>query len=68
MIFVLFLGHCVEFNVRGGVIQDQKSAFCTKTFPKCDRFYYSTDAYKCKVWKVFDRVMSFHLTLAEKLT
>lgn len=42
----IILGHCVEFNVRGGVIQDQKSALCNKTFPKCDRFYNSTDAYK----------------------
>lgn len=51
--FLLFLGHCVEFNVRGGVIQDQKSAPCNRKFPKCDRYYYSTNAYKCKVEKVF---------------
>lgn len=49
MIFVLFLGHCVEFNFRGGVIQDQISAPCNKKFPKCDIIYNSTDAYKCKV-------------------
>lgn len=42
----LIFGHCVEFNVRGGVIQDQKSALCNRNFPKCDRYYYSTNAYK----------------------
>lgn len=43
----IIFGHCVEFNVHGGVIQDQKSAPCSnKTFPKCDDFYYSSDAYK----------------------
>lgn len=42
----IIFGHCVEFNVRGGVIQDQKSALCNRTFPKCDRYYYSTNAYK----------------------
>ncbi|XP_052710322.1 uncharacterized protein LOC128184774 [Crassostrea angulata] len=42
----IIFGHCVEFNYRGGVIQDQKSALCNRMFPKCDRYYYSTDAYK----------------------
>lgn len=42
----IIFGHCVEFNVRGGVIQDQKSAPCNRKFPKCDRYYYSTNAYK----------------------
>lgn len=42
----IIFGHCVEFNARGGVIQDQKSAPCNEKFPKCDIFYYSTDAYK----------------------
>lgn len=42
----IIFGHCVEFNVRGGVIQDQKSAPCNKKFPKCDIIYNSTEAYK----------------------
>lgn len=43
----LILGHCTEFNVIGGVIQDHQTAPCyNRSFPKCDRFYYSTEAYK----------------------
>lgn len=42
----IIFGHCVEFNVGGGVIQDQRSALCNDTFPKCDRMYNSTDAYR----------------------
>lgn len=43
----LILGHCTEFNVIGGVIQDHLTAPCyNRSFPKCDRFYYSTEAYK----------------------
>lgn len=42
----IIFGHCVEFNFRGGVIQDQISAPCNKKFPKCDIIYNSTDAYK----------------------
>lgn len=45
--FLAALGHCVEFNVGGGVIQDQRSAKCDDTFPKCDNIYNSVDAYKC---------------------
>lgn len=44
----LFIGHCAEFNVGGGVIQDKFSAPCNTTFPKCHSFYNSSDAYKCK--------------------
>lgn len=43
------LGHCVEFNVGGGVIQDQRSTPCNDPFPKCDAIYDSCQAYKCKV-------------------
>lgn len=50
--FLLFLGHCVEFNVRGGVIQDQRSAPCNQTFPKCDKIYPSSEAFKCRVSKI----------------
>eukprot|EP00105_Crassostrea_gigas_P034656 XP_019918804.1 PREDICTED: uncharacterized protein LOC105318304 isoform X2 [Crassostrea gigas] len=42
----IIFGHCVEFNLLGGVIQDQRSSPCNDTFPKCDRFYDSTAAYK----------------------
>lgn len=42
----IIFGHCVEFNVRGGVIQDQMSAPCNKTFPMCGSIYSSSDAYK----------------------
>lgn len=45
------LGHCVEFNVGGGVIQDQRSAKCNDTFPKCESIYNSVDAYKCNAIK-----------------
>lgn len=48
-IYIHFSGRCVEFNVGGGVIQDQLSAPCNATFPKCDEYYISSDAYKCKV-------------------
>lgn len=42
----IIFGHCVEFNVPGGVIQDQLSTPCDDIFPKCVRIYSSTDAYK----------------------
>ncbi|XP_065927702.1 uncharacterized protein [Magallana gigas] len=42
----IIFGHCVEFNTGGGVIQDQMSAPCNSSFPKCDDIYHSTDAYK----------------------
>lgn len=42
----IIFGHCVEFNVHGGVIQDQRSARCNQTFPKCENIYQSSDAYK----------------------
>lgn len=31
---LLFSRHCVEFNLLGGVIQDQMSSPCNDTFPK----------------------------------
>eukprot|EP00105_Crassostrea_gigas_P032650 XP_011455748.1 PREDICTED: uncharacterized protein LOC105348132 [Crassostrea gigas] len=42
----IIFGHCVEFNVLGGVIQDQPSAPCNATFPKCAEFYLSSDIYQ----------------------
>lgn len=42
----IIFGHCVEFNVHGGVIQDQMSTPCNDMFPKCDSIYNSSDAYK----------------------
>lgn len=42
----IIIGHCVEFNQLGGVIQDQLLSPCNDTFPKCDGVYYSTAAYK----------------------
>lgn len=48
-------GHCVEFNVPGGVIQDQRSASCKEPFPRCANIYNSWEAYKCKV-KFYTRV------------
>lgn len=47
------LGHCVEFNEPGGVIQDQLSAHCNEKFPKCDAIYLSSTAYKCKITKFY---------------
>lgn len=41
------LGHCTEFNVVGGIIQSHSSMSCNEIFPKCDRVYESSDAYKC---------------------
>eukprot|EP00105_Crassostrea_gigas_P025317 XP_011445865.1 PREDICTED: uncharacterized protein LOC105341195 [Crassostrea gigas] len=42
----IIFGHCVEFNVRGGVIQDQMSTPCNDKSPKCGSIYNSSDAYK----------------------
>lgn len=42
----IVFGHCVEFNLLGGVIQDQWSSPCNDTFPKCGHVYNSTAAYK----------------------
>nr|XP_034322260.1 uncharacterized protein LOC105328165 isoform X2 [Crassostrea gigas] len=42
----MIFGHCVEFNRLGGVIQDQYSSPCNDTFPKCDKYYSSSNAYK----------------------
>ncbi|XP_052692623.1 uncharacterized protein LOC128170910 [Crassostrea angulata] len=42
----IIFGHCVEFNLQGGVIQEQYSAPCNDTFPRCDKFYESSTAYK----------------------
>lgn len=53
-------GHCVEFNVPGGVIQDQLSAPCNETFPKCDRIYNSTTAYKCEITNSPNSQINFH--------
>lgn len=47
---MILSGHCTEFNIVGGVIQDQQSAPCNKTFPKCAEYYASYDAYKCKYY------------------
>lgn len=57
--------HCVEFNVRGGVIQDHLSAPCNATFPKCDEYYFSSDAYKypdCYTLVSKSRIISKSLT------
>nr|XP_034322577.1 uncharacterized protein LOC117688566 [Crassostrea gigas] len=42
----IVFGHCVEFNLLGGVIQDQWSSPCNDTFPKCGHAYNSTAAYE----------------------
>lgn len=42
----IIFGNCVEFNVRGGVIQDHLSVPCDATFPKCADFYRSSEVYK----------------------
>lgn len=42
----IIFGHCVEFNVPGGVIQDQRSAPCKEPFPRCPNMYNSSEAYK----------------------
>lgn len=42
----IIFGHCVEFNVPGGVIQDQRSAPCKEPFPRCANIYNSWEAYK----------------------
>lgn len=42
----ILLGFCAEFNVAGGVIQNNEAAPCDKTFPKCDAIYNSREAYK----------------------
>ncbi|XP_065926425.1 uncharacterized protein [Magallana gigas] len=42
----IIFGHCVEFNLQGGVIQEQYSSPCNDTFPRCDKHYSSSTAYK----------------------
>lgn len=42
----IIFGYCVEFNLQGGVIQEQYSSLCSDTFPKCDKYYNSSTAYK----------------------
>lgn len=42
----IIFGHCVEFNLQGGVIQAQHPSPCNDTFPKCDKYYNSSTAYK----------------------
>lgn len=43
----IIFGHCTAYNVGGGVIQHHFSAQCSHSaFPKCNRFYLSTEAYK----------------------
>lgn len=41
-------GYCTEFNEVGGIIQNHYPAPCKRVFPKCNKAYYSSDAYKCK--------------------
>lgn len=49
----IIFGHCVEFNLLGGVIQDQLSSPCNSIFPKCDALFSSTDAYKCNTFNPY---------------
>lgn len=42
----IIFGYCTEYNVAGGVIQRHASVKCNSTFPKCDKSYNSTEAYK----------------------
>lgn len=42
----IIFGHCTEYNVAGRVIQRHASAKCNSIFPKCDKSYFSTEAYK----------------------
>lgn len=53
-------GHCVEFNVPGGVIQDQLSTPCNDIFPKCDGIYNSMTAYKCEKTNSPNSQMNFN--------
>lgn len=39
-------GRCTEFNVAGGRIHIHHEPPCNNEFPKCDKVYNSTDAYK----------------------
>lgn len=51
--------------MRGGVIQDHLSAPCSATFPKCDEYYFSSDAYKypdCYTLVSKSRIISKSLT------
>lgn len=51
--------------MRGGVIQDHLSAPCNATFPKCDEYYFSSDAYKypdCYTLVSKSRIISKSLT------
>lgn len=57
----IIFGHCVEFNLHGGVIQDQMSTPCNNIFPKCDAIFGSTDAYKYP--DCFDLVEKYSTTV-----
>lgn len=62
----IIFGHCVVFNLLGGVIQDQWSSPCNDTFPKCDGVYHSTAAYKYPdCYKLVSMNWNYHVT--EKL-
>ena len=50
---LLIVGFCTEFNIFGGIIQLHKDAPCFKNaFPKCADHYYSSQAYKCKIFLI----------------
>lgn len=57
----IIFGHCVEFNLHGGVIQDQMTSPCNTIFPKCDAIFDSTDAYKYP--DCFDLVAKYSTTV-----
>lgn len=42
----LIFGHCTEFYVAGGLLQNHQEAKCNESFPRCGRVYSSADAYK----------------------
>lgn len=42
----IIFGYCTEFNEVGGIIQNHYPAPCKRVFPKCNKAYYSSDAYK----------------------
>nr|XP_034318945.1 uncharacterized protein LOC117687017 [Crassostrea gigas] len=58
--------YCTEFNVGGGVIQRHAQVRCNSVFPKCDKKYISSDAYKYPdCYKLANENQAFKSTLSQ---
>lgn len=65
-VFYFLSGLCTEFNVDGGVIHIHRTTPCgNEKFPSCSETYKSSEAYKCKKFKMslFKGLLSFTYNL-----